>query len=703
MPLPPLIPIVIGVTGKRELGDKVDFVRERLQEALSRLEDEEHFPNTPLVLVTGLAKGADLLAAEVALQRPRWTVVGILPFKENLFLEDFAEEADSKWRECFERVLAAPPERFLLKVLNPLRSPSGEPYKPEDLHRTADNPVRRQHYEQVGLAIADRCSLLIAVMPSGEEPAKAKVGGTARIVQYKRGGKLDAAAREVVQISEEIALPEPLDGEVKGLVQIIDPDGRKVADMKGDQHYAWMTLKRIEAYNRRAREPWAATELPAAQQLFDVNADDPAGDYIRRLRRNLSTIQGQDKKRLTWSMGGLAVVFVVSVIILESYAKLDVRSLFPWLDPRWLFAGYVFTFLCGLRLVSWVHKNALPAHAEDYRGAAEAMRVQVEWWHLGLRRPKDRVDRYYLVGGEGHFAVLRSGIRAVIDAAVLLGPKPALGGQPLVLDLEKTSFWIPNQIDWFKNTSDGKHRAAIRWSSLAWYLFQLSVGVGVAIGLLMLLRELGTRFPEVQPRAQALVAEYRHWLPIFGLAAAALCFLWASLFMIWVRAPQQGSSPPRANLWQRISHWLWYRRLLGTRGTHSGKHGWRVAVPLGALLVPAGIAFLLGQNIEAVRALDMSERLSLVLMIVLAAASGAVRFVIERSALEAEAISYREALQRFKAARERALETRSKPGADAGTILEADQKLGLELGRVALAENEAWLRAHRQRPFEPVT
>jgi len=80
-----------------------------------------------------------------------------------------------------------------------------------------------------------------------------------------------------------------------------------------------------------------------------------------------------------------------------------------------------------------------------------------------------------------------------------------------------------------------------------------------------------------------------------------------------------------------------------------------------------------------------------------------VRFVLERSVLEAEAISYREMLQKFRAARDRALEARRRPGAAASAILKADQKLGLELGRVALTENEAWLKAHRQRPLEPVS
>jgi len=705
---PPFIPIVIGVTGKRELGDKVNYVRERLQKEFSKLEVD--FPNTPLVLATGLAKGADLLAAEVALERPRWTVVGILPFKEELFLEDFAENADDEWRKSFRRVLAAPPERFLLKVLKPLRDQNDTPFEDRDLHRTADNPVRRQHYEQVGLVIADRCSLLIAVMPKAEEDrdVPGKVGGTARIVRYKRYGKFDATAREVAEASEEIAPPEPLDGEVRGLVQILDPDPKEAAEQKDEQRYARMTLKQIEVFNQRVREPRTAAKVPAALQLFDATKDDPPGDYVERLRGELSGIQRGAKRRLSRSMWGLAVLFVASVVILETFAKLDVRWLFPWLDARLHFAAYAFTLLCGLGLISWVRREEWPAFTEDYRGAAEAMRVQVEWWRLGLREPAHRVDRHYLVGGEGHFAVLRSGIKAVIDAAVLLGPNPALGGRPIELEPEKegqkpSHFWIPGQIEYFEVNSDKRHRNSIRLSSLAWYLFQLSVGIGLAIGGLLLLQQWETYRAAVVSWL-ALASQERPQLPFAPFAVAAL---WAVFFLIWVRAPQHGSLPKSASLWQRMSRWFRYRSILGTRGLHSGKRGRWWAVLLGATTVPGVLAFVMGQEIPAdreleLKALELAQKISIVLMIVLAAASGAVRFVLERSVLEAEAISYRETLQRFRAARERALETR-RAGADADAILEADQKLGRELGRVALAENEAWLRAHRQRPFEPVT
>src|SRR4029077_1234415 len=106
---------------------------------------------------------------------------------------------------------------------------------------------------------------------------------------------------------------------------------------------------------------------------------------------------------------------------------------------------------------------------------------------------------------------------------------------------------------------------------------------------------------------------------------------------------------------------------LGTRGRHSGRQGWILALLLGALIVPAVLALVLDQGYEATKTLGKTEKISLVLMIVLASSSGAVRFVLERRVFEAEAVSYREALRRFRIAEERALEARSKADSGAGT------------------------------------
>lgn len=191
---PAYVPIVVGVSGKRDLNGKEGEVRRRLDATFGEV--EVRFSNSPLVLVTGLANGADMFAAEVALARERWTVIVLLPFDRELFLEDFPVESDERKR--FEAILRTNTARLILKTLQPLRDESRQQIGNEGLHRSRDqvNELRRQHYEQLGLVIADRCTLLIAVMPGTELPDK--IGGTARIAAFKRNGRLDAEAAVIV-------------------------------------------------------------------------------------------------------------------------------------------------------------------------------------------------------------------------------------------------------------------------------------------------------------------------------------------------------------------------------------------------------------------------------------------------------------------------------------------------------------------------
>ena len=91
----------------------------------------------------------------------------------------------------------------------------------------------------------------------------------------------------------------------------------------------------------------------------------------------------------------------------------------------------------------------------------------------------------------------------------------------------------------------------------------------------------------------------------------------------------------------------------------------------------------------------------LVIAVTFLAVAGAIRFAAEKLAWEAEALAYQEAQERFEYGRRRleAIDGSDIPD-DEKTMLK--QAIVRELGARALAENEAWLRAHRERPLEPL-
>ena len=87
----------------------------------------------------------------------------------------------------------------------------------------------------------------------------------------------------------------------------------------------------------------------------------------------------------------------------------------------------------------------------------------------------------------------------------------------------------------------------------------------------------------------------------------------------------------------------------------------------------------------------------IVCLVVLSAIAGAIRYLTEKLGYEAEAIEYRGALQRFWRAEEILCEAADDPDRQ-----QEAHDVVLELGRMALIENEAWLKSRRERPLAPV-
>jgi hypothetical protein len=91
----------------------------------------------------------------------------------------------------------------------------------------------------------------------------------------------------------------------------------------------------------------------------------------------------------------------------------------------------------------------------------------------------------------------------------------------------------------------------------------------------------------------------------------------------------------------------------------------------------------------------------MVWLVFMTALAGALRYLVERLNIEAEALDYRDARERFERA-----ERELAAGADPQTGAPADQtvarELVRELGCLALKENEAWLKSRRERPLTPV-
>jgi hypothetical protein len=739
-------PITTGITGKRNLLGKDAAVAAALKGCFDLL--DEQFPHSRKTLLTGLAVGADTVAADLALARG-WKVVAVLPFALDLYRQDFDDPADAAklvaYADPAKGVLRDPEKGRVIELAPLCERDTARPYGASELTRTgnASNAVRTDHYEQVGLFIAERCALLIGVMPAAEKPDR--VGGTARIVEYQLRGAFDATSERINEQSQILLPPVHLDAPRRGPVWLVDLDtvgngGAGGADALGAVQLWHAVLRRggaavdeteIEIEKLTWRSPAELTEaLRLAARIEDFNAraekfdaarrerevkararqdeqwrgdlPDPAqaggaggggagaggekgsgsaAAMIEQIRSSLSAIQGRAKLNLARSMKRLAWFFLLAIVALE-VVHLDFQVL-PDIPFDWSALYVVFSLLIiGTVLAARMRK--LPQYTEDYRAVAEALRVQLVWWDAGFTRREHRVDLAYLCGTTGSLGQVRQAVGYLIGAALAEHPAP----QP---SPKRVASWIAGQIKFF--TARTKQRQALL--SLIedgiWFAFVGSIGMG--LWLLVLNDRLTMRLVDGLWRGEGFLPWLMPWIALI----LTLTFGWLVRLTSAHRSRGLWSDAAKfaMGLLAGIAFAAFVYALLRSPYDLAGALGRNVMEVSGCANPPDRIP---GEPSFELCAHRVSYKLISALMVIVAAIAGAFRFYTERMALEAELHSYREALATFQRADEE-LKRLAREGSERAA--QRRQEILLALGKTALKENESWIRAHRVQPLEP--
>jgi uncharacterized protein with PQ loop repeat len=748
---------LIGISGKRifdHTNAQADCaIAEALADRFRTLFEglDRDLPGTPKIVLTGAAFGADLIAAEMALQIGQdWAVVAVLPFDRVLFEEDFHPAPDEQaWRDryalhasAFERLLGPPDKpnpRVLVRELPKLALERGGVASAEQLSRRSarrDKTLRRNHYEQLGQFIAEISTIMIAVTGADEQPETSEAnGGTARIVAYRRAGCPDALGTAVARRSavlrhewSEVVLPPA------GYVWLMDP---RKADRTG--HYPVKVLPPLvdrsvdDVYTGhpgedmpREHETYAGPLRRLSRTLRAVAArlggnDLESGAALRRLRASLAVARGFERfhRERPHTAGAadaavdlspissvpealnsarslissrqrevnsyvrrdfywLASLFLLAVILFETYAKL-------FHDNAWLLGSYLLVLGgIGLRALRgrWMLWEAV---AEDYRAVAEILRVQRAWWSAGLTA---RVDREHLQGVDQDLAPIRDCAKMIIgwillrhgwnDAAPARDWAQVRGTsvQPRDLRGRKKSpdDWVGSQLWYFVNNGEDRETSVQLVDAASWCLFVVS-------GVLAAVLWAWMAFPQVTARFEQKANSLLTWASFTVLDIVPALWLLLAVLLIAFR--------------------VW---------NHDVRRGWGAIFLTGALgaLAAVGIALALtnaGALIADVTGMQEAELAAkyalLASLVVISAAAGALRYLMERLNVEAEALEYRDARDRFERA-ERSLARGSDPATGAPADEATATRVVYELGRLALAENEAWLKSRRERPLTPV-
>jgi hypothetical protein len=470
------LPLVIGVTGHRDLrAQDVDRLKEEVRKAFGALKGR--YPNTPLVLLSALAEGADRLVTEVALSSGMGLIV-VLPMPRALYEEDFRPptalprpEGSETALDEFRRLVDAAGEVLELPLL------AGE----DELSRA---PARRAfQYEQVGAFIALHSQVLLALW-DGVSPVK--VGGTSEVIRFQLTGvpRTYAPFRTALDALDSGPVYHLVTPRAEGDGGTVAPafTFRKGFPSKDHGTPEWTAVQspkhsppregayqrvyqRIDAFNRNITAlagvlPQRVNEIRG--RIFPTGEDRALEHGLQALlaRFGVADAMALRFQALTRQMARwLFILTAFAALVLGLYADGEFERMASH-HPLLLLA-YVGAVLVGLGVYFWARWGDFQNRFQDYRAMAEGLRVQFFWRLAGVR---GSVADHYLLKQKGELDWIRQalrvwGLQSGVRGEGFESGAIAAGGslEPTRVDLVLTH-WVDDQLGYYTRAAQGNHR-----------------------------------------------------------------------------------------------------------------------------------------------------------------------------------------------------------------------------------------------------
>jgi hypothetical protein len=759
---PVTIPILVAVVGKRksrlvDLGVSDDEVRRKLQAAFNFLETLT--PSSPKLLLCGMADGVDEIGAKLIIGAGdgtrtygNWSVVGLLPLPPEVFVDDFAGAGHQGWwydalDDKQKRLIRLMPLETLSKSGATAPGVSPSHYVASELRSDSaqSNAARNAHYEQLALILAERATVFIAVMPENETPGLP--GGSAQAVAHRLNGwRADWPPPNSVAVAEasrEFVMPPPLAKSTSGdvwLVSIGSGDGKaphsafQVLHRREETEPLWpqplenmprrrgliaklggrrpssrqdratvtardvpvgfsapftrfvsrsgagRVARAIEAFNHRSSQS-KLRKPPPWDNTIEANPADPAKwspvAVAERMRGTLSDLQVAHKqkiRRAAWALGLLAWISIACLEIGLEFSSHKSSNVYEYLVAIAPLAyvvtvGLIILLLRTARLYAWAPVT------EDYRMVAEALRIQMVWWQFGLIERKDWVDQHILRYDAREFQLIRQGLAVILESLRFRNAplEPVKLGENLPAGVEH---WIGARSPKISGQLDYQNRTArLRQHSYESYEFTVWMFFGAAFGMAIWLT-LYAWHEALQMRVlDAIVA-----LPaanVLAWLAPGFLVLMAVLFALFI-AREHFEGATEGVTFRRVLHSV-IPGMMFSAGIVLAAFYWHWDRPTLHIVLGVGTLLFL-------------------------AAAGAVKYIAEKVDVEAEAQGATEAYIIYARARRVLDEIEQDLRNSAIDLQEAclrRERVIRDLGLYALAETEAWLKSHRERPLHP--
>jgi hypothetical protein len=428
------IPIYLGITGHRNLRDED---KKPLQGQIVKVIREKQLqcPNTPIVVLTPLAEGADQLGALAALEAGIPYIVPLpMPLEE--YRKDFtSEEAQNEFNTLLEKAQYS----FELPLTNGT-----------SIHDLSRDPKKRgDQYYQVGVFIARHSQTLIALWDGLDSH---KRGGTSQVVEMRRTGVPAASSlisrrlrnRQVGPICH-IVTPR-IGGPVPSHALSVHPTGSgpKIG-VRQVEKSEWEVLRHIDSFNRDVLRvaPRLTNEIERGRRI--LLTDDPTVNNnvelktIAQLHSVTSALATHFQMRRFLALKALFVLVVIAFMFFQAYVEF-------WHRPEVLLF-YPLTMALG---AGWIfvarHKRYEQKH-EDYRALSEAFRTKFFLTYAGNH--SDIADHYL----NRHRGELEWVIYALSAALVRVVGGESRDREELLKKYRYVNeHWILDQVEYFRST-----------------------------------------------------------------------------------------------------------------------------------------------------------------------------------------------------------------------------------------------------------
>lgn len=444
------IPILIAVTGHRTFPETI---RPQLEQAFADLLGKlrEQYAHTPLRLLSGLAEGADRLAARVA-RTHGVELMAVLPKPVAEYEHDFASpESVAEFREF----LPAAAEIIVTGGQN---------------FRDAD--ARDSLYARQGAWLVRHCDVLVAFWDG--EPAQGD-GGTGNIVRFRTEGvpKPYSEARNLfekrVGAVYQIVTPRNASSAgsaAAGQVRLLMTDGASRGTFTISELNPMIAA--VDAFNRDLRTP----TLSAADSSLAIPDDACLADLAAEARQSLTDLRRRfaaaDQLAIhfqarTWLLfRAMLACSVASLVCLQLHTA-DNHSSGPFL------ALYLALLLAAYALYGVAKRNRYESRAFDYRAIAEGLRVQYFWRIAGFEAS---VADYYLGRQQGVLDWIRRTLMIWTERRL-----PQRTGRPVAAASLRflQTHWVEDQLRFFRSTSDKQRRLQRRLDRVANALVLLGI------------------------------------------------------------------------------------------------------------------------------------------------------------------------------------------------------------------------------------